>query len=65
MSIMALIVLLLFLAAVLWLVNTKGAALNPTMKLIINIVIIATAIILVLSAFGIWDQIRDVKVPRL
>ena len=65
MSVIALVVILLFLAAILWFVNVKGAALNSTMKVIINIVIIAVAIILVLSAFGIWDQLRDVKVPKL
>lgn len=65
MSLLALIVVLVILAGALWLVNVKGAAMNPTIKLIINIVIIAVAIILVLAAFGIWDQIRNVQVPKL
>ena len=65
MSILALIVILLFLAAVLWFVNVRGAAMNATIRLIINIVVIAVAIILVLSAFGIWDQVRNVQVPKL
>lgn len=65
MSVLALVVVLLFLAAVLWLVNVKGAALNGTIKLIINIVVIAVAIVLVLAAFGVWDQVKSIQVPRL
>lgn len=65
MSILTLVILLLFLSAVMWFVNAKGAAMNSTMKLIINIALIATAIILVLSAFGVWDQVRNVQVPKL
>lgn len=65
MSVLVLIVLLLVLAAVLWLVNVKGAAMNATIKLIINIVIIAVAILMVLSAFGVWDQVKDIQVPKL
>jgi len=64
MSVIALIVILLVLAGVLWLVNTKIPG-NSTIKLIINIVVIVVAIILVLSAFGVWDQVRDVKVPKI
>lgn len=65
MSVIGLIVILLFLAAVLWFVNVKGAALNPTIRMIINIVVIAIAIILTLVAFGIWDEIRGMKVPKV
>jgi hypothetical protein len=66
MSVVSLVVILLGLAAVLWLVNSKAtAALNPTMKAIINIVVITVAIILVLSAFGVWQEIRGIQVPKL
>lgn len=65
MSLVALLIILLFLGAVLWFVNVKGAAMNSTIKLIINIVVIIVAIVLVLAAFGVWDEIRNVKVPKL
>ena len=65
MSVIALVVVLLFLAFVLWLVSTKGGALHPAIKMLINIVVIGTAIILVLWAFGIWDEVRSVKVPHI
>lgn len=65
MSVLVLIVLLLVLAAVLWLVNVKGAAMNATIKMIINIVVITLAILLVLSAFGVWDQVKNIQVPKL
>jgi len=65
MSVIGLIVILLFLAAILWLVNVKGAAMNATIKLIINIVIIAIAVILVLAAFGVWDEVKSIRVPHI
>lgn len=65
MSVLVLVIMLLALAAGLWLVNVKGAAMNGTIKLIINIVIITVAILLVLSAFGVWDQVKNIQVPKL
>lgn len=65
MSVLVLVIMLLALAAGLWLVNVKGAAMNATIKLIINIVIITVAILLVLSAFGVWDQVKSIQVPKL
>jgi hypothetical protein len=65
MSVIGLIVILLFLAAILYFVNVKGAAMNGTIKMIINVVIIVIAIILVLVAFGVWDEIRGIKVPKI
>lgn len=38
---------------------------NATIKLLINIVIVAVAILLVLSEFGVWDEVRNIKVPEL
>lgn len=65
MSVIGLIVILLFLAGVLWLVNTKIPGLNPTIKWLINAVIIVIAIILVLVAFGVWDEVRGIRVPKV
>lgn len=65
MSVIALIVLLCFLAAVLYFVNTKFSAMNATIKLIINIVVVAIAVILCLVAFGVWDEIRGMQVPKI
>ena len=65
MSVIALVVILLFLAGILWLVNTKVPNLNPTIRWVINAVIIVVAVILALSAFGVWDEVRSVKVPKL
>lgn len=65
MSVIALIVLLCFLAAVLYFVNVRFPAMNATIKTIINIVVVAIAIILCLVAFGLWDQIRSMQVPKI
>lgn len=65
MSVIGLVVILVFLAIILWVVNVKGAAMNATIRMIINIVIIATAIILVLAAFGIWDEVKGIRVPKI
>lgn len=65
MSVIGLIVILLFIGGVLWLVNYKIPNLNGTIKWIINAVLIVVAIILVLVAFGVWDQVRDIRVPKV
>lgn len=65
MSLIALLVILIILAGILWLVNVKGGALNGTIKLIINIVVIVVAVILCLQAFGVWDEIKNVNVPKI
>ena len=59
------LVILVMLAAILWLVNAKFGSLNPTIKLIINIVVIVVAVILCLQAFGIWEEIKNVEVPKI
>lgn len=66
MSVLALIVILLALGVAYWLVNVKfGAAIGNPFKWLINIVLVVVAIVLVLMAFGVWDEIRGVKVPQI
>lgn len=65
MSLIALLVILLFLAGIYWFVNYKIPNVNSVLKWIINAVIIITAVILALVAFGIWDEIRGIQVPKI
>lgn len=66
MSVLALVFILLFLAGLWWLVNQKYAAqIGGPFKLLLNIVIFGTAVVLVLYAFGVWDMVKGVKVPKL
>lgn len=64
MSVLTLVLILCFLGVVAWLVNAK-APIGPTFKMIINIVLVVVAVILVLSAFGVWEEVKDVQVPKL
>ncbi len=64
MSVLGLIVILCILGVVAWLVNTKLPG-SSAIKLIINIVIIVIAIVLCLVAFGVWDEIRGMRVPKI
>ncbi len=64
MSVIALVLILCFLGLVAWFVNYK-TPIGPTFKMIINIVLILVAVILVMVAFGVWDQVRGVKVPHI
>lgn len=65
MSVIALVLVLGFLAVILWFVNTKFPNANKTIVAVINAVIVIIAIIFALSAFGVWDQVKDVQVPKL
>lgn len=65
MSLIVLILLLLLIAGIAWLVNSKFPAVNPTIKFIINLVLVIVAIVLTLDAFGLWDRVKDIEVPKL
>lgn len=64
MSVIALLVILIILGVVLYFVQGSDK-INATIKKILWVVIIAIAILLVLWAFGIWDEVRNVRVPKL
>jgi len=63
---MSLITLLIVLAAfglILWLINTY-VPMDATVKRVIMVVGIIAIIVYALYAFGVLDDIKDVKVPR-
>lgn len=64
MSVLALVLILCFIGVLAWFVNTK-VPLNPTIKLIINIALVVIAILITLSAFGVWQEVKGVKVPQI
>jgi cation transporter-like permease len=64
MSVVALVLILCFLGVIGWLINAK-LPIGPTFKLIINIVLIVVALIIVASAFGVWEEVRSVRVPKI
>lgn len=64
MSIVALILILVFLGVVLYFVNTSTKMVG-WMKTIINILCIIIAVILILQAFGVWQEIRSAQVPHI
>lgn len=65
MSIIVLVIILSFLGFIGWLVNSKAPNMNATFKTIINVALVVAAIIIALSAFGVWQQVKDVQVPKL
>lgn len=66
MTIFATVLILLFLAGAYWLVNLKYPdKVRQPFKFLINVVLIGSAIFLVLYAFGIWDTVRNARVPKL
>jgi hypothetical protein len=64
MSVITLVLILCFLGFVAWLVNYK-VPIGPTFKAIINVVLVIVAVVLVLVAFGVWDNVRNVQVPKI
>lgn len=66
MNLIILLGVLALLVVIGYLVNKKmvdpGVA---TLKLVINFVLIVVAVILALSAFGVWDQVKNVEVPKI
>lgn len=62
MTLLALIVVLALLGILAW-----GATYIPNaiIKKIAITVIIVVAVLLVLQAFGVWDEVRHIMVPRV
>lgn len=64
---MSLLVLLLILGAMgvaAYFINAS-AKVNPTFKWLMNLVLIVVAALLVLEAFGVWDQVKSIRVPKI
>lgn len=64
MSVMVLILILVVLGVVAYFVNTS-AKINGTFKWLINAVLIVVAVLLILTAFGVWDELKGMKVPKI
>ena len=64
MSVVGLIVILIILGVAVWLVQTY-IPMPGWMKTLITVIIAVVALLLVLSAFGVWDEVRALKVPHL
>lgn len=64
MSVIGLVVILIVLGLIAWLVSAK-LPINTTFKTIIYVVLVVIAVFLCLSAFGVWDEVRALKVPKV
>lgn len=64
MSVIGLILILCVLGVAAYFVNTS-AKINGTFKWLINLVLIVIAILLVLTAFGVWGELKSMKVPQI
>lgn len=62
-SVIGLVLILCFLAVAAYFTKTKVPA--GAIQTIILVVLIIVAIVLALSAFGVWDEIRGVQVPKI
>lgn len=61
---LSLIITLIVIGVLMWLVNTY-IPMQPTLKNILNIVVIICVVIYLLSVFGVLGGVHDVPVPRL
>ncbi len=64
MSVIGLIFILVLIAVACWLVNAK-LPISPGWKMFINVILAVIAVVLCLVAFGIWDEIKGMKVPKI
>ena len=59
-----LVITLIVIGVLMWLVNTY-IPLDPTIKRIINIVVVVCVVLWLLAVFGVLGAISGVGVPRL
>jgi hypothetical protein len=64
MSLLSLIIALVVVGVLLWLINTY-VPMDPKVKTILNIAVIVILVIWLLYAFGVMDDLRSVRVPRV
>jgi len=61
MSILTVVLVLVIVGVVLWLVNTK-IPMDPTVKTILNIVVVIFLIIWLLKVAGVWASIGGARI---
>jgi hypothetical protein len=64
MSVIGLVIILVVLGLVAYFVNTSGKITHP-FKWLINAVLIVISVLLILSAFGVWGELKSMKVPQI
>jgi hypothetical protein len=65
MSLISLIIVLILFGVLLWGFNTYCTAIDARVKQLVNFVVIVALVLIVLYAFGILDNLRSVRVPRV
>jgi hypothetical protein len=61
MSLITIVVTLVIVGVLLWLVNTY-IPMDGKIKRILNIVVVVVVVLWLLNVFGVWGQLRDVRV---
>jgi len=64
MTFIGLIVVLIVVGVCLWLVNSM-IPMDPKIKTILNVVVVICVVLFVLQAFGLFDSLNSVRVPRV
>jgi len=64
MSLLGLILALTLIGLLVWAINAY-IPMQPTVKRILNIAVVVVIIIWLLYAFGLLDELRTIRVPRL
>ena len=64
MSLIGLVITLIVVGALLWLLETY-IPMDPTIKRIIQVVVIICVVLWLLNAFGLFAGMHDVQVPRV
>jgi len=64
MSLLGLILALTLIGLLVWAINAY-IPMQPTVKRILNIAVVVVIVIWLLYAFGLLDELRTIRVPRL
>lgn len=65
MSLLHLVIILAAIGCLLWAFNRWFTAIDPGVKKIINFVVLAACVLIALYAFGVFDSLSSVRVPRI
>lgn len=61
MTLIALVVILIIVGVLLWLVNTQ-IPMDPTIRKILNVVVVIVVVLWLLTVFGILPELNQIRV---
>jgi hypothetical protein len=65
MSLIVMVVVLIALGIGLYWLNYQATKIQPWVKTLVNVIVIAAIVLWILQATGVWSEVKSVQVPHV